>query len=94
MSPICFLGTYADFPTEIVIDPTKPHSTVSTQFSCAHNVPRDVSTIHGIAHVSSSGPIVVPTDGGWFCSRLPFKIMYSSQADVLLGADWFTACQP
>jgi hypothetical protein len=94
MSRVCLSGTYADFPAKIIIDATKPQTILSTQFSCAHNVPCDVSTIRSVAHVSSLGPIVVPTDGGWFHSRLPFQIMYSSQADVFLGADWFAASQP
>jgi hypothetical protein len=94
MSHVYLSGTYADFSAKIIIDPTKPQSILSTQFSCAHNVPRDVSTIRGVAHVSSLGPIVVPNDRGWFHSRLPFQIMYSSQADVFLRANWFVACQP
>ncbi|KIM73505.1 hypothetical protein PILCRDRAFT_829092 [Piloderma croceum F 1598] len=94
MPRICLSGTYADFPAKIFVDSTKPQSTLSTQFSCAHNVPRDVTSIRGVAHVSCSGPVVVPTEGGWFHSRLPFQIVYSSQADVLLGADWIAACQP
>jgi hypothetical protein len=93
MSRVYLLGTYADFPAKIIIDPTKPQSILSTQFSCAHNVPHNVSTIRSITHVSSSGHVVVPNDGGWFHSQLPFQIMYSSQADVFLGANWFTACQ-
>jgi hypothetical protein len=78
MSHICLSGTYADIPTKMFIDPTKPQSILSTQFSCAYNVPHHASTIHGIVHVSSLGPIVVLTDGGWFHSPLNFKIMYLS----------------
>ncbi|KIM79797.1 hypothetical protein PILCRDRAFT_822972, partial [Piloderma croceum F 1598] len=94
MSCICLSGTYADFPAKIFIYSTKPNSMLSTQFSCAHNVPRDVTSIRGVAHVTCSGPVIVPTEGGWFHSCLPFQIVYSSQADVLLGADWIAACQP
>lgn len=94
MSRVCLSGTYADFPAEIFIDPNKTESILSTQFSCYHNVPRNVTSIRGVAHVACSGPVVVPTDGGWFRSRLPFQVKYSPQADVILGADWIAACQP
>ena len=86
MSRICLPGTYADFPAKIFIDSTKPNSTLSTQFSCAHNinVPHDVTSIRGVAHVTCSGPVVVPTEGRWFHSQLSFQIVYSSQADMPL----------
>src|SRR5258705_12404119 len=57
-------------------------------------MPCNVTSICGIAHVSCSGSIIVPTEGRWFHSQLPFQIMYSSQVDVPLGADWIVACQP
>jgi hypothetical protein len=91
---VCLSGAYAGFPAKILIDPTKPQSILSTQFSCTHNVPRDVTTIRGVAHVTCSGPVVVPTEDGWFCSQLPFQIMYSSQMDMFLGPDWIEACWP
>jgi hypothetical protein len=88
MSCVSLSGTYADFPAKIFIDPSKLESVLSTQFSCYHNVPRNVTSIRGVAHVACLGLVIVPTDGGWFCSRLPFQVKYSPQADMLLGADW------
>src|ERR1700676_4751232 len=85
MSRISLSGTYADFPAKIFIDPSKPESVLSTQFSCYHNVPHNVTSIRGVAHVACSGLVVVPTDGGWFCSQLPFQVKYSPQADMLLA---------
>src|ERR1700683_5328129 len=82
------------FPAEMLTDPTKCHFTLSTQFSCTHNVPCSITSIYGIAQVTCASPIIVPTDGGWFHSQLPFKIMYSSQADMHLGANQIEACQP
>ena len=76
----------------LLTDPTKFHLTFSTQFSYIHNVPSSITFIYGIAQVTCSSPIIVPTGG--FHSQLPFKIMYSSQADMHLGADWIKACQP
>src|ERR1700683_5513781 len=89
MSRVSLSGTYANFPAKIFIDPSKPESVLSTQFSCYHNVPRNVTSICGVAHVACSALVIVPTDG-----RLPFQVKYSPQADVLLGADWIVACQP
>ena len=72
------MGTYVEFPAQIIVDPTAQESVLSTQFACSHNVPRNVLTVRGVAHVSASGPVVVPTADGWFHSSLPFKIMYST----------------
>jgi hypothetical protein len=94
MSCICLSGTYADFPAEMLTDPTKFHLTLSTQFSCTHNVPCSITSIYRIAQVACSSPIIVPTEGGWFHSQLPFKIVYSSQANMHLGVDWIKICQP
>src|ERR1700691_4498675 len=82
------------FTAEMLTDPTKFHLTLSTQFSCPHNVPCSITSIYGIAQVTCSSSIIVPTDDGWFHSQLPFKIMYSSQADMHLGANQIEACQP
>jgi hypothetical protein len=68
MSRVSLSGTYADFPAKILIDPSKLESVLSTQFSCYHNMPRNVTSIRGIAYVACSGPVVIPTDGGWFRS--------------------------
>ena len=81
------------FPAEMLTDPTKFHLTLSTQFSCTHNVPWSITSIYGISQLTCSSPIIVPIDGG-FHSQLPFKIMYSSQANMVLGIDWIEACQP
>jgi hypothetical protein len=94
MSTVRLTGTYVEFPAQIIVDPTVQESVLSTQFACSHNVPRNVLTVRGVAHVSASGPVVVPTADGWFHSSLPFKIIYSTRCDVLLGADWLAACQP
>jgi hypothetical protein len=94
MSTVCLTGTYVEFPAQIIIDPTVQESVLSTQFACNHNVPRTVLTVRGVAHVSASGPVVVPTGGGWFHSSLPFKISYLTRCDVVLGTDWLAACQP
>jgi hypothetical protein len=82
---ICLSGTYADFPAEILTDPTKFNLTLSTQFSCTHNVPCSIRSIYEISQVTCSSPIIVPTDGGWFHSQLLFKIMYLFQVDMHLG---------
>jgi hypothetical protein len=94
MSRVCLSGTYADVPAQIIIDSSYLQSTLSTQFSCTHHVPRDVTTVRGVAHITCSGPVVVPTADGWFHSRLPFKISYLPRGDVVLGADWIAVCQP
>src|ERR1700683_1075658 len=94
MSTICLMGTYIEFPVKIIIDLTVQESILSTQFACSHNVPCTVVTVRGVAHVSTSGPIVLLTAGGWFHSCLPFKITYLTQCDVLWGTDWSAACQP
>src|ERR1700691_6252805 len=64
MFTICLMGRYVEFPVQIIIDPTVQESVLSTQFACNHNVPRTVLTVRGVAHVSASGPVVVPTGGG------------------------------
>ena len=94
MPRVCVPGRYTDFPTDIIIDTTIPQSTVSTQFACTNNIPRNVVSICGVAYTTCSGPVVVPTVDGWFSSRLPFKISHIPQRDVILGADWINACQP
>ena len=92
---LCILQQFkCCFPAEMLTDPTKFHSTLSTQFSCTHNVPCSITSIYGIAQMTCSSFIIVPTDGGWFHSQLLFKIMYSSQADMYLEANWIEACQP
>src|ERR1700691_5075452 len=92
MSTICLTGTYIEFPAQIIIDPTVQESVLSTQFACSHNVPRTVVTVQGVAHVSASGPVVVPTGGGWFYSHLPFKILDLTRCDVVLGTNLLAAC--
>ena len=92
MSCASLSGTYADFPAKIFIDLSKSCSVLSTQFSCYHNILCNVTSVSGIAHVACLGPVVVPIDGGWFHSQLPFQIKYSSQTDMLLGTDWIVVC--
>ena len=94
MSSIALTGTYIDVPAHIIIDTNASRSIVSTLFSSAHNIPQDVISVRGVAHVSCSGPVLIPTNDGWFRSRMPFTIKYLMRGDVLLGADWFAACQP
>ena len=95
MFTICLMGRYVEFPVQIIIDPTVQESVLSTQFACNHNVPHTVLTVRGVAHVSASRPVVVPTwGGGWFHSSLPFKISYLTCCDVVLGTNWLAACQP
>ena len=94
MSSIALTGTYADVPTNIIIDCSVPNSILSTLFSCIHNVPQDIKSERGVAYVSSSGPVLVPTSDGWFRSRMPFVVTHLTRGDVLLGANWLAACQP
>lgn len=93
MSRVVLSGTYSDYPAKIVIDPNKTKSVLSTDFSCYHNVARNVTSVSGIAHVTCSGPVIIPTDGGWFRSQFPFEIEHLPHADVILGADWIAVSQ-
>ena len=92
MSCASLSGTYADLPAKIFIDLSKSCSVLSTQLSCYHNILCNVTSVSGIAHVACLGPVIVPIDGGWFHSQLPFQIKYSSQTDMLLGTDWIVVC--
>ena len=93
MSCIVLSGTYSDYPAKIIINPNKTKSVLSTDFSCYHNVPCDVTSVSGIAHITCSGPVIIPTDGGWFQSQFPFEIEHLPHADVLLGVDWIVVSQ-
>lgn len=62
---------------------------MSSAFALAANVPRIISMENGATRLSASGPIRVPTPSGWFVSRVPMRIAYVRDHDVVLGADWF-----
>ena len=95
MSSIALNGTYIDVPAHVIIDLNVPQSIISTLFSSVHNFPQDVNTsVCGVAHMSCSGPVLIPTSDGWFRSRMPFTIKYLMRGNMLLGADWFATCQP
>ena len=87
MSCIVLSGTYSDYPAKNIIDPNKTKSVLSTDFSCYHNVLCNVTSVSGIAHITCSGPVIIPTNGRWFQSQFPFEIKHLPHADVLLGAD-------
>jgi hypothetical protein len=95
MSSIALTRTYIDVPAHIIIDPNAPQSIISTLFSSVHNFPWDVSTsVCRVVHMSCSGPILILTSDEWFWSWMPFTIKYLMRDDMLLGTDWFAACQP
>ena len=88
------MGTYVEFPAQIIVDPTAQESVLSTQFACSHNVPCHVLTARSrprfrLRPCSCS-------NCRWMVSfKSAFQDnMYSTRCDVLLGADWLAACQP
>ena len=82
MSRTHLSGTFADFPATILVDSRTPESTVSTTFINNNNVPRSITSVRSVAHMSCSGPVVVPTTQGWYQSRMPFKMAFHVDADV------------
>lgn len=88
-------GALKGIPAYILIDSDVYKSQVSQRFSLAHNLPRTVRVVSGIAYASSRGPVEVPTVHGFYTSTFEMTVTSISEAfDVILGQDWIAQCSP
>ncbi len=87
-----FSGSFSGIPASIVLDASSPTSIVSTSFVLSRNIPRTLHMNNGVSSISASGPLVLPTSGGWYRSVSALPVQYMRTFDVLLGLDWIEAC--
>jgi hypothetical protein len=94
MRTAVLLGSLGGIPANIIVDDSNSLSSISLAFANTHNLPRTVSVIDSVAFSSSSAPLMVPANGGWFQSVFAVEIVSETLYDVLLGRDWILACHP
>ncbi|KAH9855239.1 hypothetical protein C2E23DRAFT_612036 [Lenzites betulinus] len=87
-------GRCGGIPASIALDGSAARSCVSTSFALAHNLPRNVKQVGDDVEITTQGPIVLPTPGGWYTTTMPIRIGYARVYDVVLGLDWQRVVQP
>ncbi|KAJ3558871.1 hypothetical protein NM688_g667 [Phlebia brevispora] len=84
-------GFYQRLPISILVDPGLERSVVSLSFAVQHDIPRTVTTLHGVASETASGPVTVRTRTGQYQSTFPMFVSSIRTFDLLLGQDWIRA---
>lgn len=87
-------GSYIGTSASITIDDKYPCSLLSSHFAHNENIARTVSVHEGKVREHTSGPLMIPSDGGWYHSLMSFDIEFRLQHDVVLGMDWIKECRP
>jgi hypothetical protein len=92
-SALAVFGSYRDIPVHILVDCNSETSSVSASFAMQNNIPRTITAcpFTALAKTTCSGPVVVPSETGFFRLSFQMDIIHFSRGrggDVVLGQYW------
>lgn len=90
-------GFFQAIPAHILIDGSLPFSKISSRFAGFHRVLQAVDltpTVPPVHALSCRGVVSLPTEGGSYRSHMILFFETFGNFDIILGADWVSACFP